>query len=67
MGALLLSDRVLRRAKLDEWEGGVMGARWRGLRLAGFTERGGAVEGGRRGWMVWMLCVWVVGVMEESR
>ena len=40
MGALLLSERVLRRAKLDEWEGGVMGARWRGLRLAGSLSGG---------------------------
>ena len=39
MGAILVSERVLRRAKLTQPEGGGIGAGWRGLRLVRIAVR----------------------------
>lgn len=48
-GALLLSERVLRRAKLAQPEGDGIGAGWRGLRLARLAVQRGGGEGGKLG------------------
>ena len=65
MWALLLSDRILKRARLVKWGVGGVVAGWIGMRLSGLAARvwaregrqwgrGGGLDGGEK-WLV--ICV----------